>query len=142
QDPVRMTTGVGEYAEARLSRDGLSMVATAYTLRQSLGTVSVDGEAATLAPLTPEAMGDFDPALSPRGDRLAFSSVRGGDRNISTSRPAGTDPRSVTAGTAIDERPAWSPDGTRIAFVSGRGGHRSVWVTDADGGIPRHICNA
>ena len=142
QDPVRITTGVGEYAEARLSSDGRSMVATAYTLRQSLATVSVEGEAAIIAPLTPAAMGDIDPVLSPRGDRLVFSSVRGGDRNIWTARPDGTDPRSITAGTAIDERPSWSPDGTRIAFVSSRGGQRSLWVIDADGGIPRHICNA
>jgi Tol biopolymer transport system component len=87
-------------------------------------------------------MGDIDPALSPKGDRLVFSSVRGGDRNIWTARPDGTDPRSITAGTALDERPSWSPDGSRIAFVSSRGGYRSVWVIDADGGLPRHICNA
>jgi Tol biopolymer transport system component len=142
QEPVRATTGVGEYAEARLSRDGQSMVATAYTLRQSLATLPIDGEVATATPLTFEAMGDIDPALSPKGDRLAFSSTRGGDRNIWTARPDRTEPRIVTAGTAIDERPAWSPDGTRIAFVSSRGGQRSLWVIDADGGIPRHVCNA
>jgi eukaryotic-like serine/threonine-protein kinase len=142
QSPVRVTTGVGEYAEARLAPDGRSMIATAYTLRQSLATMPVDGDAATLTPLTPEATGDIDPDRSPKGDRIALSSTRGGDRNIWTARPDGTDPRIVTAGTAIDERPAWSPDGTRIAFVSSRGGQRSLWVTDADGGIPRHVCNA
>jgi eukaryotic-like serine/threonine-protein kinase len=141
-DPVRVTTGVGQYAEARLSRDGRSMVAVVYQARESLATLAVSGERSSPVSLTPGATGDLDAVLSPRGDRIAFSSTRGGDRNIWTARADGTDARLVTAGAAIDERPAWSPDATTIAFVSSRGGQRGIWVTDVDGGAPRHVVTA
>jgi eukaryotic-like serine/threonine-protein kinase len=141
-EPVRVTTGVGEYAEARLARDGRSMVATVYTVRESLATLSSAQQDTRPVALVPGASGDIHPALSPKGDRIAFSSARGGDRNIWTARPDGSEPRMVTAGAANDERPAWSPDGRRIAFVSSRGGRRGLWVTDVDGGIPRHVRDA
>ena len=141
-DPVRVTTGVGDYAEARLSRDGRSMVATVYQGRQSLVTLAAGGESPSTVPLSAGATGDSDPVFSLRSDRIAFSSTRGGDRNIWTARPDGTDARLVTSGAAIDERPAWSPDATKIAFVSSRGGERSVWVSDVDGGAPRRVVKA
>ncbi len=138
-DPVRVTTGVGQYAEARLSRDGRSMVAVVYQVRESLATLPVGDQSSSPASLTPNATGDLDAVLSPRGDRIAFSSTRGGDRNVWTAQANGTDARLVTAGAAIDERPAWSPDAARIAFVSSRGGERGIWVSDADGGTPRRV---
>ena len=138
-DPVRMTTGVGEYSEARLSADGRRMVATAYDIRQGLAMLPLDGRAQTPTRLTEGASGDIDPDMSPNGDRLTCSSTRAGDRNIWTMKPDGSDARQVTAGSAIDERPAWAPDGRSIGFASTRGDQSGIWVVSADGGPPRRV---
>ena len=138
----RITTGIGEYAEARLSADGRRMVATVYQPRRALWTIGLDDPAPAPVLLTQAASGDSDPAWSPKGDRLAFSSTRSGDRNIWTAKPDGSDPRQITTGEAIDDRPQWSPDGAKLAFVSSRGGERGIWVVDADGGTPRRVIAA
>jgi Tol biopolymer transport system component len=141
-DPVRITTGIGEYAEARLSPDARRMVATVYQPRRALWTISIDDPAPRPALLTQAASGDSDPAWSPKGDRLAFSSTRSGDRNIWTAKPDGSDARQITTGEAIDDRPQWSPDGAQIAFVSSRGGERGIFLVGADGGTPRRVVAA
>ena len=98
--------------------------------------------AALPQPITDGSTGDFDPALSPDGSRLVFSSSRSGFQNLWTSRPDGTMARALTSGNAFDERPAFSPDGTRIAFVSDRGGRRGIWTMSADGGLPEQLVDA
>jgi Tol biopolymer transport system component len=135
---VRLTTGVGEYLEARLSRDKRTLVSSVSEVRRELASIPV-GENPHFTDLTEGSSGDADPAVSPRGDRLAFSSTRQGDRHIWTSRLDGTDARELTLGDAVEERPAWSPDASTIAFVSTRGTSRAIWVVGADGSGLRKI---
>ena len=52
---------------------------------------------------------DRDPAWSPDGTRIAFTSERDGDFKIYTMRDDGTDVRQLTVNDARDEMPAWSP---------------------------------
>jgi Tol biopolymer transport system component len=136
---VRVSTGVGEYAEARPSIDGKRIVATVYDFARSLATLPVAGTDVRPERLTSGVSGDIDPVLSPKGDRLAFSSTRGGERTIWISRLDGSDARQVTAGAVFDERPAWSPDGSSIAFVSSRNGERGIWTVSAEGGPARRV---
>jgi TolB protein len=72
--------------------------------------------------------GDFAPAWSPDGRRIAFSSTRsGGAPEIWVMRADGSQLRRLTR-TAIfvgDYTPRWSPDGCWIAFSSDRAGHES-----------------
>jgi Tol biopolymer transport system component/tRNA A-37 threonylcarbamoyl transferase component Bud32 len=134
---VRVTTGVGEYAEASISKDRRLIVGTVLDVRQSLARVAVRfDQNVSLEPVTDGYTGDFDPAWFPDGSRMALSSSRTGQRNIWTTS-AGSPPVPITTGSAIDERPVVSPDGSQIAFVSDRGGHRGIWTVSASGGAPK-----
>jgi Tol biopolymer transport system component len=116
------------------------MIASVSQDHRSLVLVPTTGEGTT-DPLVQGASGDDDPAVSPKGDRLAFSSTRNGDRHIWTSRLDGRDARELTSGVTTDEHPAWSPDAATIAFVSSRGPSRSIWIVAADGSGLRKVAD-
>jgi TolB protein len=81
---------------------------------------------------------DDGPALSPRGDAIAYSSPRDGATRLYVIGLEELVPRAITDGSSGgDRQPAWSPDGRRIAFV--RGGERDrrdLYLVDASGGDP------
>ncbi len=140
--PVRLSTGVGEYSEISVGTTG-SVVSTLVDLQQRLIALRVtEGPEPKIRTLTTGDDGASDPSLSPTGERLVFSSVRGGSRSLWSANGDGTNQRPLTSGTAFDEHPVFSPDGRRIAFVSDRGGRRSIWVMNADGGAARLVANA
>ena len=59
--------------------------------------------------------GGGEPSWSPRGDRLAFVSKRGGERDIYVIDADGTDERRLTSNDAIEEvNPSWVDDNTVI----------------------------
>jgi eukaryotic-like serine/threonine-protein kinase len=75
------------------------------------------------------------PALSPRGDRLAFTR-RVIDNNIwrvSLSGEVAPGAIELIASTQQEGFPQYSPDGRRIAFESDRSGFPEIWITNADG---------
>ncbi|MDQ6921804.1 MAG: hypothetical protein M3170_09420 [Candidatus Dormibacteraeota bacterium] len=72
--------------------------------------------------LTRDYAQDVDPAWSPDGKALVFSSTRDGRLNVYSMRPDGGEVRRVTSALAQEFEPSWSPDGRRIIFASGRDG--------------------
>ncbi len=75
------------------------------------------------------------PAVSPQGDRVAFSAL--GDLWL---MPIGGAPSRLTSDRHLDLHPMWSPDGRRLAFVSDRGGLTlDLWVRDLDTGEDRRL---
>ena len=59
------------------------------------------------------------PALSPDGSRIAFSSDMEGAFHIYVVGVDGEGLRRVTDGVENDSEPTWSPDGRRVAFARG-----------------------
>jgi hypothetical protein len=74
-----------------------------------------------------------DPAWSPDGQRIAFTSARDGNSEIYVMKADGSAQTRLTTDPARDFSAAWSPDGTRIAFASARTGAHDVYVMNADG---------
>jgi len=138
----RLTFGLGEYAEPRVSADGRVLVATRYENRRALVRIETSGpQAGRITALTDGFGGDLDPTWVPTSNRIAFSSTRDGARHLWTANIDGTDVRPLTSGSSQDERPALSPDGQTVAFVSNRGGQRGIWLIAAAGGPPRKLVN-
>ena len=138
--PQRLTTGVGEYAEPRMSSDGRRLVSTLIEYRRALVSIPVELEGSPrLRHLTDGFGGDLEPSVSPRSGRMVFSSSRSGSRNLWTADVDGSNLRPLTSDAAIEERPSFSPDARQVAFVSDRGGEHGIWVVNSDGGTPRRL---
>ena len=120
----------------------------------NIWTVSLDenGNPAGEQRFTTNAASDTQPAVSPNGRLLAFSSNRDGDWEVYVMKanlPEGPNnvPRRLTNNTRTssfvdemrDHNPDWSPDGTRIVFESNRDGDDEVFVMNADGTAQKNL---
>jgi Tol biopolymer transport system component len=82
---------------------------------------------------------DRQPAYSPDGEQLIFSSDRSGNLDlwdISTKTGA---VRRITDDPADDWDPAFTPDGKQIVWSSNRTGHFEIWIANADGSGARRL---
>src|SRR5258708_2658251 len=96
-----------------------------------LYTINVDGS--NLTPLPTAPGGDFEPAWSPDGKRIAFTSLRDGHMQIYTLTLAGLAVTRLT-NTSMDvltRQPAWSPFSNQIVYAAKRFGAYQIWsMTD------------
>jgi Tol biopolymer transport system component len=97
-------------------------------------------------PLTSFTGQEYDPALSPDGDQVAFTwAGEAGDvRNLYVMMADGGEPLLISSGSDHTFDPTWSPDGTEIAFirhVEGVDGDivDGLFVVSALGGRERRI---
>jgi eukaryotic-like serine/threonine-protein kinase len=82
---------------------------------------------------------DRQPALSPDGEWVIFSSDRSGNLDLwSLSRKTGQT-RRLTDDAGQDWDPQFTPDGKHILWSSNRSGHFEIWMADADGSYPRQV---
>jgi WD40 repeat protein len=90
-----------------------------------------------LVNLTPSTSADWDPAWSPDGQMLAFTSHRSGNSDIWLLDPhqpkAESSLRNLTKDPGWDYSPTWSPSGQSLAFVSERDGDPEIFVQHLEG---------
>ncbi|MCU0499584.1 MAG: hypothetical protein MUF87_19715 [Anaerolineae bacterium] len=76
---------------------------------------------------------DWDPAWSPDGSRVVWSSLRDLNLELYLADADGENITRLTAHGGRDWFASWSPDGTQIAFNSDREGDENIYVINADG---------
>jgi len=87
--------------------------------------------------LSSEQVDEQQPAWSPDGTRIAFTS--GSDVFVMNADGSGV--TRVTNAPGGNLEPSWSPDGTRIAFRSNRDGNSQIYVMHADGSSLTRLTN-
>ncbi|MFW6059437.1 MAG: hypothetical protein ACODAQ_04610 [Phycisphaeraceae bacterium] len=93
--------------------------------------------------VTPIPREHFQPAWSPDGQRIAFTTDRDNNAEIYVMHHDGADQANLTwRRMSAEMDAAWSPDGERIAFASDRGGTFDLYVMDADGRDPRALTDS
>jgi serine/threonine-protein kinase len=118
-----------------------SLVVSLGSLEQSLHEIERAGldRWGNVLALTEGPFSDRQPAYSPDGRWLLFSSNRSGNLDVwRLSRESGELQR-LTDHEAQDWDPAPSPDGRRLLFSSNRTGRFQIWMADADGNSPRQV---
>jgi serine/threonine-protein kinase len=124
---------------------GKSQIAFFSTRRNSNDLYIMNSDGSNVRPLTnapspSEEYGNVSPA--PNG-RILFASNRGGDYQIWSVNPDGTDVKQLTFGNPMNLNPVMSPDGTQIAFVSTRdGGNFEIYMMNADGSNQQRLTNS
>ncbi len=79
-----------------------------------------DDKGNQLKQLTFEEGYDAEPTVSPKGDRIVFTSTRTGDLELFTMNIDGTDVQQVTDELGYDGGAFFSPDGEKLIFRSSR----------------------
>jgi TolB protein len=81
--------------------------------------------------LTQPGTFDYNPAWSPKGDWIAFTTERAGSADIYRIRPDGTGLEPLVTTHSFDDQAAFSPDGDHIVYVSTAGaGYANLWTYD------------
>jgi Tol biopolymer transport system component len=92
----------------------------------------MNADGSNLIPLPSVPGGDYDPAWSPDGKYIAFTSLRA--NGVPGIYVLNLEDNSITSLAESDgrsnSRASWSPDGLHLTYLGSDG---RVWVMDADG---------
>ncbi|MEE9167284.1 MAG: amidohydrolase family protein [Candidatus Neomarinimicrobiota bacterium] len=132
---LEFTTDEGTWISCDVSPDGKEIV---FDLLGDIYVIPLTGGVAKA--LTSGPAWDVQPAFSPHGDKIAFTSDRGGGDNIWSMNRDGSDPKEVTKEDfRLLNNPVFMPDGRYIVarkhFVKTRSlGAGEMWMYHISGG--------
>jgi TolB protein len=138
--PIRMPRN-GWAFSAFTALDADRVVFDQNRARASLYEIDLEDPQGRRAPtrLTHSLGRDRQPAYSPDGRRIIFSSNRSGNIDLWTyDRQTGT-VRQLTDDPSDDWDPAYSPDGREVLWSSTRSGPLEIWAANADGSAARQV---
>ena len=116
------------------------VVIDALSPTQNLSLISLaPGSKAAPVVLTRGESADRQPAFSPDGARVTFSSDREGNTDVWEIDLASGSLRRLTTENAQDWDPGYSSDGKQILFSSRRTGHYEIWMAAPDGSGARQV---
>jgi TolB protein len=95
--------------------------------------ISQDGDEVARLTNGPRGAMNVEPAVSPDGKRIAFSSDRSGNPMIYVMNSDGTNVKRITFAGKYNATPSWSPDGKRLAFAGWSDDHFDIFTVNADG---------
>lgn len=81
----------------------------------------------------PRGAMNVEPAISPDGKKMAFSSDRSGKAMIYIYDFESQKESRVTFAGQYNASPAWSPDGTKLAFAAHLENHFDIYIMDVNG---------
>lgn len=145
QDETNLTNTLSHEVAAASAANGTKLAFA--TLRGGTPDIyRMDPDGSNQTPLIAgPTSSEYDPAYSPDGTRIAFSSDMDepGDLDIYVANADGTGAMQLTGanGPNNDEIPTWSPDSQFIAFDSGNLVTSDVYVVPATGGPAVNITN-
>jgi TolB protein len=104
----------------------------------------IDATGNILKKLTDGPMGamNVEPAISPDGKKIAFSSDRAGRPMIYVMDKDGNDPKRLTFAGTFNAAPCWSPDGKMIAFAGWAEKAFDIFTIDPTGSNLKRITKA
>lgn len=91
-----------------------------WPIYESFDIYTADLEGNIISKLTDTPGYDAEATLSPKGDKIVFTSIRTGDLELFTMNIDGSDVRQVTSGLGYDGGAFFSPDGTKLIFRTSR----------------------
>lgn len=103
-----------------------------------IATASGVREALTLP--NPGTLGDYSPAVSPDGSRIAFvRGINGATSDLYVMPFAGGTPTRVTWDNQDLVGVDWSADGRSLVYATDRAGGYTIWRAGIDGGTPQLV---
>lgn len=104
--------------------------------------ISSDGKSIKKITNGPRGAMNVEPAISPDGSKMVYSSDKGGRPMIYLMDLVSGRTKKLTHAGVYNSSPAWSPDGKKITFAGWEKDHFDIFTMDADGSNLKRLTTA